>query len=220
MSEGIAWIGEYSCTNAGAVPGMRGRISLTAARGIGTEEFLMALGADLAQLEDERPYRDWRTLTAGGGTALSDANLAMYGTHGEWTYVLEDWGMSTWSTGFLKVEGMAPYPDEEIICLTMNSHCPPSRIIHAPGDAEDRQAEFGETTGTGSTLDDALHAAGAVIPPRPDGRDEEAIARYEAEIEALPRAVFAAAGQYTGLVIDRAAVEAGDLPLAVLPMVR
>ncbi|MFG2628181.1 hypothetical protein [Streptomyces sp. NPDC048473] len=179
----------------------------------------MALGADLAQLEDGPPYKDWRTLTANGGTALDDANRAMYGTHGEWVYVLEDWGMSTWYTGFRKVEGMAPYPDEEIICLTMNSHCPPSRIIHAPGDGNDRQGEFGETTGSGSALDEALQAAGAVLLPRPDARDEEAIARYEAESEALPRAVFAAAGNYTGLVIDQAAVEAGDLPLAVLPMV-
>ena len=199
---------------------MRGHISLTVARGIGTEEFLMALGADLAQLEDEPPYKDWRTLTANGGTASDDANRAMYGTHGEWVYVLEDWGMSTWCAGFREVEGMAPYPDEEVICLTMNSHSPPSRIIHAPGDGNDRQAEFGETTGCGSALDEALQAAGAVLLPRPDARDEEAIARYEAENEALPRAVFAAAGNYTGLVIDQAAVEAGDLPLAVLPMVR
>ncbi|MGW1409761.1 hypothetical protein [Streptomyces sp. NPDC002403] len=134
-------------------------------------------------------------------------------------YVLEDWGMSTWYTGFRKVEGMAPYPDEEIICLTMNSHCPPRRIVHAPGDGDDRQAEFGETTGCGSALDEALQTAGAVLLPRPDARDEEAIARYEAGNEALPRAVFAAAGNCTGLVIDQAAVEAGDLPLAVLPMV-
>ncbi|MFJ7199576.1 MULTISPECIES: hypothetical protein [unclassified Streptomyces] len=153
------------------------------------------------------------------GTALDDANRAMYGTHGEWVYVLEDWGMSTWYTGFRKVGGMAPYPDEEIICLTMNSHCPPNRIVHAPGDSNDRQAEFGETTGSGSALDEALQTAGAVLLPRPDARDEEAIARYEAESEALPRAVFAATGNYTGLVIDQAAVEAGDLPLAVLPMV-
>ena len=199
---------------------MRGGISLTAARGIGSEEFLMALGADLAQLEDGLPYKEWRTLTVTGGAALDHANRAMYGTHGEWVYVLEDWGMSTWYTGFRKVEGMAPYPDEEVICLTMNSHCPPSLIVHAPGEgSNERQAEFGEDTESGSALDVALQAAGAVLLPRPDARDEEAIGRYEAEREELARAVFTAAGSYTGLMIDRASVEAGDLPLAVLPVV-
>ncbi|MCZ4103021.1 hypothetical protein [Streptomyces sp. H39-C1] len=44
-------------------------------------------------------------------------------------YVLEDWGMSTWYAGFRKVEGMAPYPDEEIVCLTMSSFSPPRWII-------------------------------------------------------------------------------------------
>ncbi|NEA16985.1 hypothetical protein [Streptomyces halstedii] len=217
MSEGITWIGAYSLTHAGGVPGMRGHISLTAARGIGAEEFLMALGADLAQLEDGLPYTDWRTLSADGGTASAHANWAMYGVHGEWVYVLEDWGMATWYTSFRKVEGVAPYPDEEVLCLTMNSHCPPSLLVHAPGDGDDRRAEFGETTGSGSALDEALQAAGAVLPPRPDALDETAVARYEAESEALPRAVFAAVGSYTGLVIDQDAVEAGDLPLAVLP---
>ncbi|MFC4956932.1 hypothetical protein ACFPFX_11575 [Streptomyces mauvecolor] len=45
MSEGIAWIGEHSYEAPGlGVPGMLGRISLTAARGVETEEFLVRLG--------------------------------------------------------------------------------------------------------------------------------------------------------------------------------
>ncbi|SCE33264.1 hypothetical protein GA0115249_11819 [Streptomyces sp. PpalLS-921] len=74
---------------------MRGHISLTAARGIGAEEFLMVLGADLAQVEDGLPYKDRRTPRADGGTAAEHASRAMYGVHGEWVYVLEDWGMAT-----------------------------------------------------------------------------------------------------------------------------
>ncbi|MGW1867606.1 hypothetical protein ACWCPS_18805 [Streptomyces mauvecolor] len=51
MSEGIAWIGEHSYEAPGlGVPGMLGRISLTAARGVETEEFLVRLGADPEQL--------------------------------------------------------------------------------------------------------------------------------------------------------------------------
>ncbi|MEV6839711.1 hypothetical protein AB0N17_35320 [Streptomyces sp. NPDC051133] len=46
-------------------------------------------------------------------------NRAMYGTCGEWVYVLEDWGMATWPTGFRKVESMRPGPDEEIFLIPM-----------------------------------------------------------------------------------------------------
>ncbi|MEV7482035.1 MULTISPECIES: hypothetical protein [Streptomyces] len=55
----------------------------------------MVLGADLAQVEDGLPYKDRRTLSADGGTAAEHASRAMYGVHGEWVYVLEDWGMAT-----------------------------------------------------------------------------------------------------------------------------
>ncbi|MFF7651687.1 hypothetical protein ACFZCY_18915 [Streptomyces sp. NPDC007983] len=40
-------------------------------------------------------------------------NRAMYGTCGDWVYVLEDWGMATWATGYRTVESMRPAPGEE-----------------------------------------------------------------------------------------------------------
>lgn len=49
----------------------------------------------------------------------------MYGTCGEWTYVLEDWGMATWATGYQgKVESTLPCEGEEILCLTANRFSP------------------------------------------------------------------------------------------------
>ncbi|MEU4284974.1 hypothetical protein [Nocardiopsis dassonvillei] len=92
---------------------------------------------------------------------------------------------------------------------------PPRIALTTP---EDRivGAEFGEDTGCGSTLDDALQAAGAVFPSVRDMPRDEAELYWERHIEELPAAVFSAVKSYCGLSIDRAAVEVGDLPVAVL----
>lgn len=36
--------------------------------------------------------------------------------------------MATWETGYRRVKSMRPYPDEEIVCVTMNWWSPPSKI--------------------------------------------------------------------------------------------
>lgn len=145
-------------------------------------------------------------------------NPAMYGSCGEWVYVLEDRGLATWFTGYRGVESMRPYPDE-IVCLTMNRWNPPRLIVHAPGDGHARQAEFGEDTGCSSALDAALQQADAVFPSLAEATDEEVVAYYEQHRERLPRAVFTAAGDYCGLWIDQATVEAEDLPAVGIPAV-
>ncbi|MGW7194701.1 hypothetical protein [Streptomyces chryseus] len=48
---------------------------------------------------------------------------------------------------------------------------------------------------------------------------EEESRCFEEYLPELKSAVFAAVGNYCGITIDRAGVEAGDLPLAVLPSV-
>ena len=59
VSDGIAWIGAHLHSPvSAAVPGMLGGISLTAARGMEADEFLIALGADLDELAARTPYRD------------------------------------------------------------------------------------------------------------------------------------------------------------------
>ncbi|MFD8542234.1 hypothetical protein [Streptomyces sp. NPDC059649] len=214
---GIAWIGAHSTTEKdGTLPGMRGGISLTCARGIEQDAFLINLGADLDELAERIPYRD---LAASVGGPPAGTNYAMYGTCGEWVYVLEDWGMSTWSTGFRKAESMWPGPGQEIVCVTLNWWSPPPVTIHLPGYERVVRAEFGEDTGEGSALDAALREAGALIGPRPDSATAAAEAEYEERRELLPAAVFTAVGAYCGLSIDQAAVEAGDLPAVVIPMV-
>ncbi|MFF4013755.1 hypothetical protein [Streptomyces sp. NPDC001843] len=198
---------------------MRGGISLTCARGVDADEFLIALGADFDELVARTPCRDITVPARRRGDQSPDANRAMYGTYGEWVYVLEDWGMATWYTGFRKVESMRPSPDEEIVCVTMNRWSPPPRIIHVPGDGRARQAEFGEDTGEASGLDGALQAAGAVFPAIGDVGEAAVVAYYEEHGPRLPAAVFTAVGDYCGLVIDQEAVQAGDLPGLLLPMV-
>ncbi|MFH8410560.1 hypothetical protein ACH4FX_38165 [Streptomyces sp. NPDC018019] len=143
----------------------------------------------------------------------------MYGTCGDWVYVLEDWGMATWYTGYRKVESMRPGPDEEFVCVTMNRWSPPSQIIHAPGDGRILQADFGEGTGESSALAAALRAAGAVFPAIGDVGEDAVMAYYEEHGPRLPTAVFTAVGNYCGLSIEQEAVQAGDLPALLVPMV-
>ncbi|MEV5546596.1 hypothetical protein AB0L35_10805 [Streptomyces sp. NPDC052309] len=220
MSEGIAWMGAHSTTGSSAgLPGMLGGISLTCARGVDVDEFLIALGADIDELAGRTPCKDLVVPARRRGDQSPHVNRAMYGTCGDWVYVLEDWGMATWATGYRTVESMRPAPDEEIVCVTMNSWSPPQRIIHAPGDGRAWQAEFGEDTGENSSLDAALHSAGAVFPSIGEVGEAAVVAYYEEHGPRLPVAVFTAVGNYCGLSIDQEAVQAGDLPAVLLPMV-
>ncbi|GHC94656.1 hypothetical protein RFN57_00285 [Streptomyces violaceochromogenes] len=196
MSDGIAWIGAYHHTPSSVLPGMLGGISLTLARGVETDEFLINLGADLDELAARTPCRELRAPAGQPGQPSPHLNRAMYGTCGEWTYVLEDWGMSTWATGYQgKVESMLPCEGEEVLCLTANRFSPPAVIIHAP-DAWAYRADFGSDTGKNSALDAALTAAGAVFPSMPESSEAEVVAYFEEYGERLPELVFAAAGAY------------------------
>ncbi|CAM5565280.1 hypothetical protein GCM10010256_73300 [Streptomyces coeruleorubidus] len=212
MSDGIAWIGEHHHTSPSAVPGMLGGISLTLARGVETDEFLINLGADLDELAARTPCRELRAPAGQPGQPSPQFNRAMYGTCGEWTYVLEEWGMATWATGYQgKVESMLPCEGEEILCLTANRFSPPAVIIHAP-EACAFRADFGTDTGQGSALDAALSAAGAVFPSMPEASEAEVVAYFEEYGERLSELVFDAVGAYTGVAIDQEVVKAGDLP--------
>ncbi|TJZ59400.1 hypothetical protein FCH28_02950 [Streptomyces piniterrae] len=198
---------------------MLGGISLTCARGLDADEFLVALGADLDELAARTPCKDITVPTRRPGDQSPHVHRAMYGTCGDWVYVLEDWGMATWSTGCRKVVSMRSGPDEEIVCVTMNRWSPPQMIVHAPGDGRVLRAEFGEDTGEASALDAALHAAGAVFPAIGDVGEAAVVAYYEEHGPRLPEAVFTAVGNYCGLSIDQAAVQVGHLPALLIPMV-
>ncbi|MFJ6919467.1 hypothetical protein ACIQUX_36640 [Streptomyces sp. NPDC101133] len=212
MSDGIAWIGAHHHTSSAAAPGMLGGISLTLARGVERDEFLINLGADPDELAAHTPYRELPAPAGQPGRPSPRLNRAMYGMCGEWTYVLEDWGMATWATGYQgKAESMLPCEGEEIVCLTVNRFSPPPLIIHALG-AHAYRADFGTDTGQGSELDAALGAAGAVFPSMPAASEAEVVAYFEEHGERLPELVFTAVGAYTGVAIDQEVVKAGDLP--------
>ncbi|MFI8895774.1 hypothetical protein [Streptomyces paradoxus] len=212
MSDGIAWLGAHHHTPPSVTPGMLGGISLTLARGVEADEFLIDLGADLDELAARIPCRELRAPAGQPGRPSLHLNRAMHGTCGEWTYVLEDWGMATWATGYQgRAESMLPREGEEVLCLSANRSGPAAVIIHAP-DACSYRADFGTTTGQGSALDDALGAAGAVFPSMPESSEAEVVAYFEEHGERLPELVFTAVGAYTGVAIDQYAVEAGDLP--------
>ncbi|CAL9671313.1 hypothetical protein SUDANB105_07527 [Streptomyces sp. enrichment culture] len=220
MSNGITWIGAHSSTQRQAAqPGMLGGISLTCARGLDADEFLIALGADLDELAAGTPYKDLAVPVGRPGMPSPRVNPVMYGTCGDWVYVLEDWGTATWATGYQGIESMRPWPDEEIVCVTMNRWSPPSMIIHAPGDGHAWRADFGQDTGQSSALDAALHAAGAVFPSLPDEDEAEVAAYYEEHRWRLSTAVFTAIGDYCDLSIDPVDVQAGGLPSVLIPMV-
>ncbi|MFE3738307.1 hypothetical protein [Streptomyces sp. NPDC059134] len=220
MGEGIAWIGAHSALGSSAVlPGMLGGISLTCARGVGADEFLIALGADLDELVGRTPCKDVVVPARRRADRSPHVNRAMYGTCGDWVYVLEDWGMATWATGYLTVESLRPAPDEEIVCVTMNAWNPPPRIIHAPGDGHAWKAEIGQDTGRDSALDTALHEADAVSPSIEEVGEAAVVAYHEEHGPQLPAAMFTAVGHYCGLSIAQETVQAGDLPAVLIPMV-
>ncbi|MFD0555248.1 hypothetical protein ACFQ0X_43295 [Streptomyces rectiviolaceus] len=98
---GLKWIGEHSFEDAkSGVPGMRGSISLTAVRGVEAEEFLVRLGADLEQLQCQDLYKDRDELAMPSGLDMTQISRAMYGTCGDWLYVLEDGFAATWFFGY------------------------------------------------------------------------------------------------------------------------
>lgn len=217
MNDGIRWIGEHSTQHpSNRVPGMLGSISLTAVRDIDTEDFLTSLGAEPLQLDEGCLYKDLRSVSLPDGVRNTELSYAMYGTCGDWVYVLEDWGMATWYSRLISGPPMPALAGVETICVSDNSYNPPSCIAHTTPEGPVVRAEFGEDTGRGSELDVALQEAGAIFPTTLNMPWEKAALHREHYLEKLPPAVFSAVGNYCGISIDRADVEAGYLPLAVL----
>ncbi|NEA90422.1 hypothetical protein G3I38_14280 [Streptomyces sp. SID7958] len=220
MSDGVAWIGAHHYTSDPlSTGGMLSGMSLTLARGVDQDEFLINLGADFDELAARTPLNELRRGPAPPAQPGARYSYAMYGTCGEWTYVLENDHMATWAGGCQgKVESMLPCEGEEVLCLTVNRFSPPAMIIHAPGDGRAYRAEFGTATACGTLLDVALAQAGAVFPSIPEASADEVVAYQEEHGERLPELVFTAVGVYTGVTIEQAVVAAGDLPSVHLLM--
>lgn len=217
MSDGIRWIGEHSCQSPiVGRRGMLGGISLTVARDIDVGDLLICLGAEPFQFDEGHLYKDLSSVALPDGVKSWDVKYAMYGTCGEWVYVLEDWGMATWYLYHGGGPPMSALAGVETICVSDNRDIPPSRVMHTTSEGPIANAEFGEDTGCGSELDAALQEAGAVFPPTSGMHWEEADLLREKYLPKIPPAVFSAVSDYCGMSIDQSDVEAGELPGAIL----
>lgn len=76
MRDGLAWTGAHHHTPSSAVPGMLGGISLTLARGMETDEFLIDLGADLDTPGPSVPVVSGRCAGAGDVPASAGRRAA------------------------------------------------------------------------------------------------------------------------------------------------
>jgi hypothetical protein len=189
---------------------MLGGISMTAMRGVPVRDLLLRLGANEQEIARAVPYRDF-------GPA-PDAPC-MYGTSGEWAYVLEDGGSCTWCEWFFEDEAkMTPAVGEELICLNANVAVNPSYLAYAPGDGHVYLNDFGDDLtyrpqavkgSKPAALAEGLKAAGATCPSGytvPQWHD-----LLDAQEGGLCGVVWQAVGDILGIRIPRADVERGRL---------
>lgn len=227
--DGLAWIGRHAFGNRAAqgLPGMRAGISLTAVRGTGAESFLPRLRALRDTLDAPVPYRDFRLPDALPAASAPSWTVAMYGTCGEWTFVLDDFSASSWFVAQFDVPGAQPRRDEELVCVTLNLHDAPCLVAYSPPGTEGAfTAEAGtgllqfrpraqdvDPTGAVAAFDEALARAGAVhsrLDTDLSWRDFPPAERISA--------VYRAVGDHFGIRVDRHQVEQGLLPAVALPL--
>ncbi|WLW51597.1 hypothetical protein [Streptomyces sp. YU58] len=223
MGDSLGWLGEHCYEPRGKTPGMRGGVSLTAVRGLAVQDLLRRLRARDEDTAAPRPYRDLvRT------AAVRDLTPCMYGTAGEWSFVLEDHGSATWYEWWFDDDPeVRPRPGEEMVCLNANIAVQPCRLVYAPGDGPVRFTDFRDSpldsspltdpTAKVTLLDRALREAGAVWPDSRDFSHADDWRRFVDENAArLPAAVWRAVGECLGIRLPRTEVERGDLPAALL----
>ncbi|MFJ4520028.1 hypothetical protein ACIP4Y_03595 [Streptomyces sp. NPDC088810] len=227
--EFLGWMGQhaYDAKAGQASTGMRAGISLTAVRGSDAADWLLRLGAAREAVEAAVPYRDYRLPDPPEPVSPAQPySVSMFGTCGEWTYVLEDDLAATWFLAQFDNPGVLPRPEEEMVCVSLNLHDAPGMIAYSPpGTGDVWTAEFGrglledafgtvdDPSGELSAFDEALARAGAMYSrldsprPWPEIRAEEWAA-----------AVYRAVGRHFGISVSRAEVEQGLLPAVALPL--
>lgn len=157
MSDSIEWLGGHCFEKPMGGPGMRGGVSLTAVRGLPSEDLLRRMGAGDDQIGVRAHYRDFDPLS------VDDPwTPCMYGTSGEWSYVLEDSGVCAWYQHWADgSSSVMPHEGEEFVCLYANAAVQPSWLFYAPGEGGLLRAEFRHTlTGPAPAGEsDRAHAA-------------------------------------------------------------
>jgi hypothetical protein len=222
VSDSIEWLGGHCFEKPMGGPGMRGGVSLTAVRGLPAEDLLRRLGAGDDRIGVRAHYRDFDPLS------VDDPwTPCMYGTSGEWSYVLEDSGVCAWYQHWADGNGsVLPRDGEEFVCLYANAAVQPSWLFYAPGDGGLLHTEFrhslagpapaGDSDRT-RRLDSRMRSNGAVWPDPGEFPSREAWRAFVEQSSAgLHAAVWRSAGEHTGLTIPRDAVETGGLPVALL----
>ncbi|MGY4907779.1 hypothetical protein [Streptomyces sp. 900116325] len=225
---GLAWIGRHAYEDhAGqGLAGMRAGISLTAIRGADPASFLLRLGALRDTVDGVVPYRNYRLPDPLPGPpkpayAASMYAVGMYGTCGEWTFILDDHGAATWFLAQFDNPDALPGKDEELVCVTLNRHHAPSMIVYSPQGAEGAwTAEFGtglleyrldapdDPSGALAAFDQALAGAGAIHSQLATGRSWSE----------WPPAVYQAVADRFGISVNRHQAEQGLLPAVALPL--
>lgn len=172
MTDDLKWIGLHTF-DPPMRGGMRGGIALTAMRGLPIGELPLRLSARPEEMADPVAYRDFAF-----GEDVSQLTPCMYGTSGDWAYVLEHQDSCTWYEWWFDDEAVVrPRSGEELVCIHPNVSVNPSKLVYAPGDGNVHLVEFGEpllqggeeqdTTGKLTALNAGLVAAGAVHPGPP-----------------------------------------------------
>ncbi|MGD9486265.1 hypothetical protein WDH52_24010 [Streptomyces sp. TRM70308] len=221
MSDGLKWMGLHTF-DPSMSGGMRGGIAMTAMRGVSAHELLLRLRARPDEIAAPVAYRDFTF-----GQDVSHLTPCMYGTSGDWAYVLEHNDACTWYEWWFDDEAVVrPRPGEELVCLHPNVSVAPSMLAYAPGDGEVHLVEFGEpimqgneldATGKLTALDTGLVTAGAVPPGWPGGGG---IPQWREQLDeqhgGLHGLVWQTVGDTLGIRIPRDDVEQGRLPVALL----
>ncbi|WP_079169873.1 hypothetical protein [Mangrovactinospora gilvigrisea] len=204
---------------------MSGDISLTAFRGTKVADFLERLGADRQLIDQELPYRE----ASERWPVEDDDSLCMYGTHGEWSYVIEGIGAASWYwLSIARDASAAGREGEELVCFHRGLPAGRPALSYCPGNGETwHAADFGESLRAGyrpprpdpsgkvAALDAAMRAGGAVFGDRPDFSDDPR--DNWPKRRAWTREAFTAIGAHLGLSVPRLSVVDGQLPAAVIP---
>lgn len=208
MSNGIRWIGEHHLApRTPGLPGMREGISLTVARGISAREFLISLGANAEDLDQETLFKNREKKST-----APFHSFAMHGTHGEWVYILEDSPDATWYTKSLDLQKSQALVGAEIVCVTKREDDPPVYVSHVTPEGHASYVESGESTGH-PLFDASLRTAEAIYPSLLDSSEEIVEMYWEENLDDLLPRIFTAIGNYCKLDISQSEVEAGNLPL-------
>ncbi|WP_164419448.1 hypothetical protein [Streptomyces salinarius] len=221
MTDGLKWIGQHTFEPP-TRGGMRGGIALTAIRGIPVDELLLRLKARPDEISDPVAYRDLSM-----SADVSHLTPCMYGTSGDWAYVLEHADSCTWYEWWFEDESaVAPGIGEELVCIHPNVSVNPSKLVYSPGDSTVHLIDFGDpllqgdeqdTTGRLAVLNEGLVSAGAVPPGWPgNGSVPQWRAQLDAEQGGLHGLVWQTVGEILGINVPRADVEQGRLPVALL----